>query len=75
MAARVCFLLEGGHTLPPVLKTLTQKSDARFLYHAKVTQVGYTIALRHIYYRFGQASALIECHDTASLIRSPNRLS
>ncbi len=41
MAARVCFLLEGGRSLPPVLNTLMTKPDAEFLRYAKVTQVGY----------------------------------
>ncbi len=41
MAARVCFLLEGGCRLPPVLSTLMTQQDAQFLRYANVTQVGY----------------------------------
>ncbi len=40
-AARVCFLLEGGRTLPPVLNTLVKKTDVGFFHSAKVSQVGY----------------------------------
>ncbi len=41
MAARVCFLLEGGRTLPPALNTLMVKTDAAFLHYATVSQVVY----------------------------------
>ncbi len=41
MAARVCFLLEGGRTLPPVLNSLMKKTDVAFLHDAKLSQVGY----------------------------------
>ncbi len=47
-AARVCFLLEQGLPLPPVLNTLVVKVDAGFSRYAGVTQVGYDT----------------DCHDT-----------
>ena len=41
MAARACFLLEGGRRLPPVLNTLMTKTEVQFIRNAKATQVGH----------------------------------
>ncbi len=49
MAPRVCFLLERGRPLPPVLNTLMRKPDAEFLRYVKVTQVGYKDTHFHIF--------------------------
>ncbi len=44
MAAGVCFLLERGCALPPVLNTLMKKPDVEFLRYMNVTQVRFKAA-------------------------------
>ena len=51
-AARVCFVLESGRSLPPALNTLVEQLDAVFLRHAGVTLVGYIADHCHVNFRF-----------------------